>query len=72
MTNYQINDQSILNTAISAHCSVTVLSHRAVLNNRDSGPPPALDHPVHQLPLTNEGVELQDVIIIEGGTLMTA
>ena len=25
---------------------------------------PGLDHPVHQLPLSGEGVELQDVIIV--------
>ena len=47
--------------AISAHSLVTVLSHLAVVHNRDSVVTPGLDHPVHQLPLT-EGVELQDVI----------
>ena len=26
--------------------------------------PPGLDHPVHQLPLSSEGVELQDVIVV--------
>ena len=49
-------------TAISAHCSVTVLSHHGVVHSRDSVPPPGVDHPVHLLPLTGEGVELQDVI----------
>ena len=51
-------------TAISAHCSVTVLSKLAVLNDRDSVGIPGLDHPVHLLPLTGEGVELQDVVIV--------
>ena len=32
---------------------------------------PGLDHLVHQLPLTGEGVELQDVIVV-GGTVITA
>ena len=63
MINYQINDQSILNITISAHCSVTVLSNHAVLNDRDSVVIPGLDHPVHLLPLTGEGVELKDVVI---------
>jgi len=31
---------------------------------------PGLDHPVHQLPLSGEGVELQDVI--REGIVMTA
>ena len=31
---------------------------------------PGLDHPVHQLPLSGEGVELQDVIRV--GTVITA
>ena len=70
MTNYQINDQSILNTAISAPCSVTVLSHLAVVHYRDSVVTPGLDHPVHLLPLTGEGVELQDVVIVDAGTVI--
>ena len=49
-------------SAISAHSSVTELSHLAVIYNRDSGMTPALDHFVYQLPLSVEGVELQDVI----------
>ena len=55
---------------ISADSSVTVLSHHAVLNNRDSMVIPGLDHPVHQLPLTGEGVELQDVVIVDAGTVI--
>ena len=51
-------------SAISTHSSVTVLSH-VVLNNRDSVVPPGRDHPVHLLPLTGEGVELQDVIRVD-------
>ena len=71
MINYQINDQSILNmTAISADSSVTVLSNHAVLNDRDSVDTPGLDHPVHLLPLTGEGVELKDVIIVGEGTVV--
>ena len=58
-------------TAISAHCSVTVLSYHAVFNDRDSVVIPGLDHPVHLLPLTGEGVELQDVVKVEG-TVRTA
>ena len=57
-------------SAIYAHCSVTVLSYHAVLNDRDSAVSPGLDHPVHQLPLTGEGVELQDVVIVVGGTVI--
>ena len=72
MINYQINDQSILNITISADSSVAVLSKLAVLNDRDSVVSPGLDHPVHLLPLTGEGVELQNVIIAGGGTVITA
>ena len=70
MINYQINDQSILNITISADSSVTVLSKLAVLNDRDSVITPGLDHPVHLLPLTGEGVELQDVVIVDAGTVI--
>ena len=31
-------------------------------DDRDSVVVPGLDHPVHQLPLSTEGVELQDLI----------
>ena len=58
-------------TAISAHCSVTELSHHVVLNDRDSVGISGLDHPVHLLPLTDEGLELQDVVKA-GGTVPTA
>ena len=51
---------------------VTVLSpDLAVVYNRDSVTRPGLDHPVHLLPLTGEGVELQDVVKA-GGTVPTA
>ena len=58
-------------TAISALSSVTVLNHIAVVHNRDSVGTPGLDHPVHLLPQTDEGVELQDVVKA-GGTVQTA
>ena len=58
-------------TAISAHYSVTVLSYHGVVHCRDSVPPPGVDHPVHLLPLTGEGVELQDVVRV-GGDVITA
>ena len=32
---------------------------------------PGLDHPVHQLPLLGDRVELQDLIIV-GGTIITS
>ena len=41
------------------------------VDHRDSMAISGLDHPVHQLPLSGEGVELQD-IIKGGGTVMTA
>ena len=71
MINYQINDQSILNITISADSSVAVLSHHAVVHKRESVITPGLDHPVHLLPLTGEGVELKDVVIVGGGTGLT-
>ena len=43
-------------------------SHLTVFYNRDIIVSPGLDHPVHQIPLTGEGVELKD-IIIEGGII---
>ena len=76
MINYQINDQSIsiLNmthdSAISTHFSVTVLSHLAELYNRDSVATSGLNHPVHLLPLTGEGVELKDVVRVDVGTVI--
>ena len=42
--------------------SATELNHFAVLENRDSVVHPLLDHPVHQLPISGEGVELQNLI----------
>ena len=45
------------------------LSH-AVMYNRDSVVSPALDHPGHLLPLTGEGVELQDVVRGGVGTVI--
>ena len=32
--------------------------------------PSSLDHPVHQLPLSGEGVELQDFIVVGEGTVI--
>ena len=58
-------------SAISALFSVTVLSHLAELYNRDSVATSGLNHPVHLLPLTGEGVKLKDVIIV-GGIVPTA
>ena len=70
MINYHINDQNNYLHTISADSSVTVLSHHAVLYNRDSVVTPGLDHPVHLLPLTGEGVELKDVVIVDVGTVI--
>ena len=53
--------QTEKDSATSADSSVTVQGNLAVLNDGDSVPLPALDHPVHLLPLTGEGVELKDV-----------
>ena len=58
-------------TAISVHSSVTELLHLTVLDNGDCVGISGLLHPVHQLPLSGEGVELQDVIKV-GGTVITA
>ena len=41
------------------------------VDHRDSVVNPGLDHPVHQLPLSGEGVELQDIINV-GGRFPTA
>ena len=49
-------------TAISALSSVTELSHLAVVDNRHSVVPPGLLHLGHLLPLSGQGVELQDFI----------
>ena len=57
-------------SAISVHSSVTELIHLAILYNGNSVVPPGLDHPVHLLPLTGEGVELQDVVIVDAGTVI--
>ena len=57
----QLNS-SLSHVASSTNSSVTELSHFAVLENRDSVAHPLLDHPVHQLPIFGEGVELQNLI----------
>ena len=62
----------IYDFAISAHSSVTELSILAVLYNRDSVKISALDHPVHQIPLSGDGVELTDIGVTRGGTVSTA
>ena len=58
-------------SAISALSSVTELSHLAVVYRRHRMHPPGLRHLGHLLPLSGEGVELQDVIKV-GGTVITA
>ena len=43
----------------------SVLTQRSnVVDHRDSVVTPDLEHPVHQLPLSGEGVKLQDIIKI--------
>ena len=50
---------------------VSVLNAKSFdVYHRDGVVTPGLDHPVHQLPLSGEGVELQDLIIV--GTVITA
>ena len=61
---------NIYDSAILAHSSVTELSHLAVVHNRDSVGLSGLDHPVHLLPLTGEGVELKDVVRVDVGTVI--
>ena len=48
--------------------------HLVEVDHGDSVGRPGLDHPVQQLPLSGEGVELQDVIVVDVGTVkvMTA
>ena len=58
-------------SAISALSSVTELSHLAVVYSRDCVEPPGFLHLGNLLPLSGEGVELQDVIKV-GGTVTTA
>ena len=64
----------LLNLKITSLFSllITKLSHLTVVDHRDCVGSPGLDHPVHQLPLSGEGVELQDVIRVGGGTVITA
>ena len=63
----------LLNLKITSLFSllITKLSHLTVVDHRDCVVISGLDHPVHQLPLSGEGVELQDFIKGEG-TVMTA
>ena len=50
----------------------SVLTERFnVVNNRDSGVGPGLEHPVHQLPLSGEWIKLQDLIVV-GAAVLTA
>ena len=64
-------NSSVSHSAKSAPSSVTELSNLAVLYNRDSVVTPGLHHLGHLLPLSGEGVELQDVIVV-GETFVTA
>ena len=42
--------------------SILLAQFRLKVYHRDCVEIPGLDHPVHQFPLSGEGVELQDVI----------
>ena len=66
-----INSDLTQHSAISALSSVTELSHLAVVYSRDCMVPSGFRHVGHLLPLSGQGVELQDVIIV-GGTVFTA
>ena len=56
-------------TAISVHSSVTELLHLTVLDNRDCVVKSGLLHLGHLLPLSVDGVELQDFIRVGAGTV---
>ena len=57
-----IKTQSMSTEHDSAISSVTELSHLAEVDHCQGVVPPDVSHPAHQLPLSGEGVELQDVI----------
>ena len=59
-------------TAISFHSSVTELLHLTVLDNGDCVGISGLLHPVYQLPLSVDGVELQDFIRVGVVRVLTA
>ena len=63
-TIFIINADLTHHSAISALSSVTELSHLAVVYSRDCVAAPGVLHLGHLLPLSGEGVELQDVIIV--------
>ena len=67
-----INADLTGHSAISALSSVTELSHLAVVYGRHRVDTSSLLHLGHLLPLSGEGVELQDVIIVGVGTVITA
>ena len=49
----------------------SVLTERFnVVNNRDSVVAPGLEHPVHQLPLSGEGIKLQDLIVVDKAAII--
>ena len=60
-----INPDLTHHSAISALSSVTELSHLAVVYSRHCMETPFLHHLGHLLPLSGEGVELQDVIMVD-------
>ena len=66
------NKSRLKMTAISFHSSVTELLHLTVLDNRDCVGISGLLHLGHLLPLSVDGVELQDFIVVGGGTIITA
>ena len=69
---YLIHLQLLIMKYISVIFIVSVLNTKSFNNDhRDGVVMPGLDHPVHQLPLSGEGVELQDFIKV-GGTVSTA
>ena len=57
---------------ISLQSCVAQVSHLAVVDDGDCVVISGLDHPVHQLPLSGEGVELQDLIRIGTVRVFTA
>ena len=64
-----ISPRKFLNAEIQKYFSVmfieSVLTERFnVVNNRDSGVGPGLEHPVHQLPLSGDWIILQDLIVV--------
>ena len=42
------------------------------VDDGDGGVGPGLDHPVHQLPLSGDGIKLQDLIVVGDKVAITA